>query len=80
MGVMWIMGLVDENNSDDDEAFAHLSDFIFQPLSSVDISQLIVESYRKFGFITSEQIERLRNTQRLKVVQVEIQYIKFTEC
>ena len=36
----------------------------------MDVSQLILESYRKFGFITSEQIERTRNTQRLKVVQV----------
>ena len=36
----------------------------------MDVSQLILESYRKFGFLTSEQIERMRNTQRLKVVQV----------
>ena len=29
-------------------------------------------SYQKFGFITAENIEKLRNSQRLKVVQVAL--------
>ncbi|KAK3713993.1 hypothetical protein QZH41_018780 [Actinostola sp. cb2023] len=37
--------------------------------SSVDVSILIIESYQKFGFITGEHIESMRNIQRLKVVQ-----------
>ncbi|EDO49828.1 predicted protein [Nematostella vectensis] len=37
--------------------------------TSVDVSNLILESYQKFGFITAENIESMRNTQRLKVVQ-----------
>jgi len=37
--------------------------------SSIDVADLILVSYQKFGFITAETIEKLRNSQRLKVVQ-----------
>lgn len=38
--------------------------------STVDVANLILESYQKFGFITAETIDSMRNAQRLKVVQV----------
>ena len=38
--------------------------------STVDVANLILESYQKFGFITAETIDSTRNAQRLKVVQV----------
>eukprot|EP00794_Sanderia_malayensis_P016811 gene16811-18507_t len=38
-------------------------------ISSIDVADLILISYQKFGFITAETIEKLRNSQRLKVVQ-----------
>lgn len=37
--------------------------------STVDVANLILESYQKFGFITAETIDSMRNAQRLKVVQ-----------
>ena len=36
----------------------------------MDVANLILESYQKFGFITAETIDSMRNAQRLKVVQV----------
>lgn len=38
--------------------------------STVDVANLILESYQKFGFIIAETIDSMRNSQRLKVVQV----------
>ena len=38
--------------------------------STVDVANLILESYQKFGFIIAETIDSMRNAQRLKVVQV----------
>lgn len=38
--------------------------------NTVDVANLILESYQKFGFITAETIDSMRNAQRLKVVQV----------
>eukprot|EP00111_Clytia_hemisphaerica_P005802 TCONS_00016792-protein len=35
----------------------------------VDINDIIVVSYRKFGFLTTENIDKQRNQQRLRVVQ-----------
>lgn len=37
--------------------------------STVDVANLILESYQKFGFITAETIDSMRNAQRLKVIQ-----------
>lgn len=37
--------------------------------STVDVANLILESYQKFGFITAETIDSVRNAQRLKVIQ-----------
>ena len=37
----------------------------------MDVANLILESYQKFGFITAETIDSMRNAQRLKVVQVK---------
>ena len=39
--------------------------------STVDVANLILESYQKFGFIKAETIDSTRNAQRLKVVQVK---------
>ena len=36
----------------------------------MDVASLIVESYKKFGFIAADTIDSMRNAQRLKVVQV----------
>ena len=36
----------------------------------MDVANLILESYQKFGFITAETIDSVRNAQRLKVIQV----------
>lgn len=44
--------------------------FTFQQQSTVDVANLILESYQKFGFITAETIDSMRNAQRLKVIQV----------
>ena len=44
--------------------------FPFQQQSTVDVANLILESYQKFGFITAETIDSMRNAQRLKVIQV----------
>ena len=56
--------------SDLSNAMLNLHFCSFQAQSSVDVAELILLSYQKFGFITAENIEKLRNTQRLKVVQV----------
>lgn len=37
--------------------------------SPVDINDLIVASYERFGFLTTENIDKQRNQQRLRVVQ-----------
>lgn len=37
--------------------------------TAVDINDLIVSSYQKFGFLTTEDVDKQRNQQRLRVVQ-----------
>ena len=39
-----------------------------------DINDLIVQSYQKFGFLTTEDIDKQRNQQRLRVVQVIVRF------
>ncbi|XP_047125269.1 TBC1 domain family member 9B isoform X1 [Hydra vulgaris] len=41
----------------------------FNTGTPVDINDLIVQSYQKFGFMTSENIDKQRNQQRLRVMQ-----------
>ena len=45
--------------------------FTFQP--SIDVCDLIDESYRRFGHVNNQDIDKLRLKYRLKVVQVKHQ-------